>query len=154
MHRCDSASLPAVGVPARAREAVVSEKPSSAPGRRILFVDDEAPIARLAEVMLKSLGNTVTAFGNPADGLAALNADPGAFDLLITDLTMPGMTGLELIRQVREVRPDLPIILSSGYADEVPAETLNGLGIREVLPKPFQMQALGVAVARATGPRQ
>jgi CheY-like chemotaxis protein len=132
----------------------VSEKPNSAPGRRILFVDDEAPIARLAQVMLKLLGHSVTAFGNPTDGLAALNADPGAFDLLITDLTMPVMTGLELARQVREVRPDLPIILSSGYADEVPAETLTGLGIREVLPKPFQMQALGAALARATGSQE
>jgi CheY-like chemotaxis protein len=60
------------------------------------------------------------------------------------------MTGMDLARGVRDVRPDIPIILSSGYADEVPEETLKALGIVEVLPKPFQMQALGVAVARAT----
>jgi two-component system, cell cycle sensor histidine kinase and response regulator CckA len=129
----------------------MSEKPGPASSRRILFVDDEPSIVRLAQVMLKSQGHTVTAFGKPANALAALKADPGAFDLLITDLTMPGMTGMDLARQVREVRPDLAIILSSGYADEVPEETLNALGIREVLPKPFQSQTLRAAIERAAG---
>jgi CheY-like chemotaxis protein len=128
----------------------MSEKPAPAAGRRILFVDDEPSIVRLAQVMLKSLGHTVTAFGKPADALTALQADPGAFDLLMTDLTMPETTGVDLARQVRKVRPDLPIILSSGYADEVPEETLKALGMLEVLPKPFQAQALGTAIARAT----
>ena len=123
---------------------------TAATGRRILFVDDEGSIARLAQVMLKSLGHTATTFGKPAEGLAALKADPNAYDLVITDLTMPGMTGVDLARAIREVRTDIPIILSSGYADEVPEETLKALGIVEVLPKPFQMQALGEAVARAT----
>ena len=101
--------------------------------------------------MLKSLGHAVTTCGKPADGLATLRADPAGFDLVITDLTMPGMTGVDLAREIRQVRPDIPIILSSGFADEVPEETLRALGIVEVLPKPFQMQALGTAVARATG---
>jgi CheY-like chemotaxis protein len=143
--------LPAVGGPSGAGESPVSNKVAApAASRRILFVDDEASIARLAQVMLKSLGHTVATFGKPADGLAALRADPAAFDLVITDLTMPGMTGVDLARGVRQVRPDIPIILSSGYADEVPEETLKSLGIVEVLPKPFQMQALGTAVTRAT----
>jgi signal transduction histidine kinase len=143
--------LPAVGAPSRAGEGVVTEKPSPAAARRILFVDDEASIQRLAQVMLKSLGHTATTFGKPADGLAALTADPAAFDLLITDLTMPGMNGVDLARAARAVRPDLPIILSSGYADDVPEGTLRSLGIAEVLPKPFQMQTLGAAIAHATG---
>ena len=129
------------------------EKPSPAAGRRILFVDDEAAIARLAQVMLRSLGHTATTFGKPHEGLAAVRADPRAFDLVITDLTMPGMTGVDLARGIREVRPDMPIILSSGYADEVPEETLKSLGIVQVLPKPFQMQTLGAAVASATAAR-
>jgi CheY-like chemotaxis protein len=143
--------LPAVGAPSWAEEDPVTEKTTAAAaGRRILFVDDEASIARLAQVMLKTLGHTAVTFGKPADGLAALAAEPGGFDLVITDLTMPGMTGVDLARGVRAVRPDIPIILSSGYADEVPEETLKTLGIVEVLPKPFQMQALGAAIARAT----
>lgn len=145
--------LPAINSPSWAGEGPVTDKPTpvAAAGRRILFVDDEAPIARLAQVMLKSLGHTAATFGKPADGLAALRADPTAYDLVITDLTMPGMTGVDLARGVRAVRPDIPIILSSGYADDVPEETLKELRIAEVLPKPFQMQALGAAVARATG---
>jgi len=142
--------LPAVTAPGRSGKESVMDKPVPAPGRRILFVDDEASIARLAQVMLRSLGHSATTFGKPADGLAALRADPRAFDLVITDLTMPGMTGVDLARGIREVRSDIPIILSSGYADEVPEETLKSLGIVQVLPKPFQMQALGAAVARAT----
>jgi signal transduction histidine kinase len=141
--------LPAVGAPSWAGEDVVTEKATAA-GRRVLFVDDEASITRLAQVMLKSLGHAAVTFGKPADALAALKADPNGFDLVITDLTMPGMTGVELARGVRAVRPNLPIILSSGFADEVPDETLKSLGISEVLPKPFQMQALGAAITRAT----
>ena len=63
---------------------------------------------------------------------------------------MPMMTGLEFARGVRQLRPDMPIILSSGYADDVPEETLRELGIVEVLPKPFQMTSLGAAVSKAT----
>ena len=143
--------LPTVGAPARNGDTAVSDQPRPTSPRRVLFVDDEASITRLAQVMLKALGHTITACATPADGLAALTADPQAFHLLITDLTMPGMTGVELARRVREVRPDLPIILSSGYADEVPADTLAALGITEVLPKPFQMQSLGAAIGRAVG---
>jgi signal transduction histidine kinase len=143
--------LPAVGAPDRAREVSVSDKVATpVVSRRILFVDDEAAIARLAQVMLKSLGHTVTTFGKPTEGLAAFQADPAAFDLVITDLTMPGMTGVDLAHGIRQLRRDIPIILSSGFADEVPDETLKALGIVEVLPKPFQMHALGTAVARAT----
>jgi signal transduction histidine kinase len=141
--------LPAINSPSWAGEAIVSEKPNPSAGLRVLFVDDEASIARLAQVMLKALGHTATTYGTPADGLAALKADPSRFDLVITDLTMPGLTGVELARRIREIRPDIPIILSSGYADEVPEETLKALRISEVLPKPFQMQALGAAVTRA-----
>jgi CheY-like chemotaxis protein len=143
--------LPAVGAPSRPGEDSVTEKTTApAAGRRVLFVDDEASIARLAQVMLKSLGHTATTFGRPVEGLSALKTDPTAFDLVITDLTMPGMTGVDLAKRIREVRADIPIILSSGFADEVPEETLKALGIVEVLPKPFQMQALGAAIARAT----
>jgi signal transduction histidine kinase len=143
--------LPAVGAPARTGDLPVTDSPTATVGRRILFVDDESSITRLAQVMLKGLGHSSSVFGAAADALAALTADPGAFDLMITDLTMPGMSGVELARRAREIRPDLPIVLSSGYADEVPTETLRTLGITEVLPKPFQMQALGAAIGRANG---
>lgn len=142
--------LPAINSPSWTGEVIVTEKRTPSSAQRVLFVDDEAAIARLAQVMLKTLGYAATTCPTPAEGLAALRADPSGFDLVITDLTMPGMTGVELARGIREISSDIPIILSSGYADEVPEETLKALGIIEVLPKPFQMQTLGSAVARAT----
>lgn len=140
--------LPAINAPSWTGEVLVTEKAKPAAGRRILFVDDEASIARLAQVMLKNLGHTATPYGSPVDALTAFRADPQAFDIVITDLTMPGMTGVDLARSIRSVRDDIPIILSSGYADEVPEDTLRSLGIVEVLPKPFHMQSLGAAVGR------
>ena len=145
--------LPAINSPSWTGEVIVTEKPKPLPGKRVLFVDDEASIARLAQVMLKTLGHAATTFGSPAEALNAFRGDPQAFDVVITDLTMPGMTGVDLARGIREARTDIPIILSSGYADEVPEETLKALGIVEVLPKPFQMQSLGAAVGKAGSPK-
>ncbi len=145
--------MPAIGSPSGSGEVNMSEKKSAESGCRVLFVDDEASISRLAQVMLKSLGHSATTFAIPADGLAEFKSNPAQYDLIITDLTMPGMTGVELARGIREISTDVPIILSSGYADEVPEETLKALGIVEVLPKPFQMQSLGKAVTRAVSRR-
>ena len=142
--------LPAINSPSWSGEEARTLAPEPSTGRRILFVDDEASIARLGQVMLTSLGHSATTFGDPAEGLAALQSNPGEYDLVITDLTMPGMTGVELAQGIREIGSKIPIILCSGYADQVPEETLRSLGIVEVLSKPFQMQALGAAIVRAT----
>jgi len=142
--------LPAINSPSWSGEEALTVSPEATSGRRILFVDDEASIARLGQIMLKSLGHSATAFGDPAEGLAALRSHPGDYDVVITDLTMPGMTGIQLAQNIREIGSKIPIILCSGYADQVPEETIKSLGIVEVLPKPFQMQSLGEAVVRAT----
>ena len=142
--------FPAVPAPPAPAAAIASPLPSQGRGRRVLFVDDEASITRLAQVMLKNMGHTVTTFGRAPDALETLRARPADFDVVVTDLTMPEMTGVEFARGIREIRADLPIILSSGYADDVPEDTLKELGIVEVLPKPFNMQSLKDAVARAT----
>jgi len=142
--------LPAINSPSWSGEEALTVSPEATSGRRILFVDDEASIARLGQVMLKSLGHSATAFGDPAEGLAALRSHPDDYDVVITDLTMPGMTGIQLAQNIREIGSKIPIILCSGYADQVPEETIKSLGIVEVLPKPFQMQSLGEAVVRAT----
>jgi CheY-like chemotaxis protein len=92
--------------------------------------------------------HTATTFDKPDEALAHFQTNPNAYDLVITDLTMPGMTGLDLARGIHTTRADIPIILSSGFPDEVTEETMRELGIVEVLPKPFQMQALAEAIAR------
>jgi signal transduction histidine kinase len=141
--------LPAVKSPSWSGELPVSQTAASPISRRILFCDDESSITRLADVMLRALGHTASTFNRGAEAIAAIRANRDGFDLIITDLTMPGMTGVEFARGIRGIRADIPIILSSGFADEVPEETLKELGIVEVLPKPFQLQALAAAISRA-----
>ena len=142
--------FPVVSSPIPVSAPPAPEKPKTVNRRRVLFVDDEVSITRLAQVMLRNMGHTVTTFGLATEALDILRANPDQYDVVVTDLTMPMMTGLEFARGVRQLRPDMPIILSSGYADDVPEETLRELGIVEVLPKPFQMTSLGAAVSKAT----
>jgi PAS domain S-box-containing protein len=133
----------------------VAETPAPAPavprgkGERVLFVDDEVPLALLGRCILEELGYVVESKTSPAEALAAVRADPAAFDLVITDLTMPGMTGTELGRQLLEIRPGLPIILTTGHSGNLTAERVRRLGCRELLLKPLTLQKLGQAVRRA-----
>ncbi|MBK8128278.1 MAG: response regulator [bacterium] len=115
---------------------------------RILFVDDEAPIVRMAEKALRKMGyHIVTSTSSPA-ALELLESDPTAFDLLITDLNMPQLNGLALIERAQEIRPDLPIILASGFSERVTHENCAKYGIREFLMKPVIAKDLYSAIRR------
>jgi len=118
-------------------------------GQRILFLDDEKPLAMLGRSVLEDLGYVVTTSSNATEALALARVDTAAFDLIMTDLTMPGMTGLDFARQILKFRPELPIILMTGYSASLTAERVQGLGLRELLLKPFTVQTLGVAAQRA-----
>ncbi|MET0262636.1 MAG: PAS domain S-box protein, partial [Rariglobus sp.] len=124
-----------------------SEMPRGA-GQRILFIDDEQPLAQLGKSILEELGYQATAVVNVADALERVRAEPDAFDLVITDLSMPGMVGTELAAHFLSIRPNLPIILTTGYAANMTAETVHKLGINELLLKPFSFRSLGVSVHR------
>ena len=116
-------------------------------GQRILLVDDEQPIVRAATQLLTRLGYEVSAHHEVAAALAVFKKDPAAFSLLITDLTMPGMTGLELARRFLAVRRDLPVILVSGFLNETDLAVARDIGITRVLDKPLTLSALGRAAA-------
>jgi hypothetical protein len=118
-------------------------------GERVLYVDDEADLSRLWKRLLEGIGYQVEVFANGTDALEALRARPRAFDVVLSDLTMPGMTGLALAEEVRRLRPDLPVLLMSGYSDGVPEEALASGLLRAVLPKPFSTQALARALREA-----
>ena len=122
-------------------------------GRRVLFVDDESALAELGKAVLEALGYRATACDGAREGLARLRADPAAFDLVITDLSMPGMTGLDLAREIAGIRPELPIILTSGNGTPLPAEIPGSARVRELLPKPFTARSLGLAAHRALAGR-
>jgi CheY-like chemotaxis protein len=116
-------------------------------GERILFVDDEPSLADLGQRRLEMLGYTVAVATTVDKALAMVRADPGAFDLIITDFTMPGLNGVELATAITRIRPDLPVILATGHIDDFPAEVTEAAGIRLVLLKPTSLDDLNRAVS-------
>ncbi len=108
----------------------------------VLFVDDEEDIVKMRGRMLEYLGYTVLSAHSGPEALEIFHRDPAAIDLVITDQTMPEMTGLALARVINGERPDLPIILCSGYSDAVTPEEAMAAGIRRFLAKPLDMRHL------------
>jgi two-component system, cell cycle sensor histidine kinase and response regulator CckA len=117
-------------------------------GERIVFVDDESTIVSLFSLILERLGYRVAGFDVPEEALAAVRADPGAVDLVITDLSMPKMDGPALVRELLAVRPDLPIVMSTGYVGEHDLEMAKRLGVAELVRKPFSRETLAEVVNR------
>lgn len=106
---------------------------------RILFVDDEVSIVQMWKQTLELIGYEVDARANSLDALNIFSLHPEKFDLLITDQTMPNMTGIELAEKIIAIRPGIPVILYSGYNKEVTPEKVKSLGIREYLVKPVAL---------------
>jgi CheY-like chemotaxis protein len=117
-------------------------------GERILFVDDEEPLVLLTQRILVQLGYVVEARALVMDGLDLVRARPDRFDLVITDMTMPVMSGIEFAQRLAQLRPDLPVILTTGYPGGLKLEQIRAMGIRELLAKPPTIRALGTAVHR------
>jgi CheY-like chemotaxis protein len=115
---------------------------------RILLVDDEEPIARLGKHMLEHLGYRVTTCLTAADALNIFFQDPRRFDLVVTDLTMPKMTGAELAQKIRLIRQDIPIILCTGYSGKISRERAVQIGIRDLVVKPMAIRELAQTVRR------
>ena len=115
-------------------------------GERLLVVDDEPVIARVVSEQLRRLGYQVTAVNDPEEALELLADDPDEYDLLLTDLQMPRMDGVELAARVGRLRPALPVVLSTGNRWSVPAATARAAGIREIVDKPFRLEELAQAL--------
>lgn len=115
----------------------------------ILFVDDEPMVAEQARLGLASLGYEVTSRTSSVEALEVFRAAPGRFDVVITDQTMPDLTGLELARQLAVIRPGIPVILCTGFSELVNETTAEEAGIRECLNKPVLHAPLAAAVRRA-----
>jgi signal transduction histidine kinase/CheY-like chemotaxis protein len=118
-------------------------------GERVLLVDDEKPLLIMTAELLTRLGYDPAPFSEPHAALASLEAMPAAYDLVLTDETMPGLTGTALARAARRARADLPIILISGYTSPMLTRMALAAGVREVLKKPVQSRELATALARA-----
>jgi PAS domain S-box-containing protein len=131
--------------PAAPAEAVPVAAP---PGhdKRVLFVDDEEDLVANARRGLARLGYRVTGMTDPGRALKALREEPRDFDVVVTDQAMPGMSGLALARDLLELRPDLPIILCSGFLSDEATRAARAIGIRGVLAKPYGPRALAQAL--------
>jgi two-component system cell cycle sensor histidine kinase/response regulator CckA len=106
----------------------------------VLFVDDEELIVNAVRNMLQHLGYKVTALLDSQEALRLFSADPSQFDLVILDQTMPFMTGEALGEEIMRLRPDIPIILCTGYSDLVTSEEATAKGFREFIMKPFTLR--------------
>ncbi|MFZ5452553.1 MAG: PAS domain S-box protein [Thermodesulfobacteriota bacterium] len=132
-----------------ASSQIEKELPPTPGQERILYVEDERQVAEVGRRLLTHLGYQVTVLTNSRAALELFHSHPQEFDLVITDLTMPQMTGLDLAADFIKVRPDLPIILCSGYSETVSPDAARQLGIREFLSKPVTFANLARAVRRA-----
>ena len=99
--------------------------------------------------LLEQLGYRVTSTVNSAAALAMFRADPERFDIVITDQSMPEVTGLELAKRMAAIRADVPVIVATGYSETVTAENARNLGLRGYIQKPYRLAELDVAVRTA-----
>jgi PAS domain S-box-containing protein len=135
--------------PAAEREgedATKAATPAATPagrGERVLYVDDEDQLVDLVTRMMERMGYNVTGMTRPTEAIDAVRADPNRFDLVLSDLGMPGMSGMDLAEELLRIRPDLPIIITSGYVRAEDARRAEQIGVRDVVMKPNTVAEIG-----------
>ncbi len=129
----------------------VHEAAAPAGNESVLYVDDEAMMSDVGTALMERMGYAVTAETDPAAALRRFRADPRGFDILITDMSMPHMDGDALAKEVLALRPDMPIILCTGYNERISEEKARALGIRKYIEKPIDYNDLARAIREALG---
>jgi CheY-like chemotaxis protein len=115
-------------------------------GQRILYVDDDELLISLVTRKLSRLGYQVTGQDDPRAALAQFLKDPQAVDAVVTDLSMPGLPGFELARELLKARPDLPVVATSGYLRPEDQDTARSIGIAALILKPHTCDEIGTAL--------
>jgi CheY-like chemotaxis protein len=118
-------------------------------GETVMIVDDERALVTLAEETLAELGYEPVGYESSVVALQAFHSEPRRFDLVLTDEMMPELTGTELAREIRQLRPEISIILMSGYCDTQLSERAQAAGVIDVLRKPLVRRDIAEPVARA-----
>jgi CheY-like chemotaxis protein len=116
-------------------------------GQRILFVDDEVALCRSVGRLLGRLGYEVSAHSEVLEALGRFRADPTLWDAVLTDFTMPGMTGIEFAREVHAIAPNIPVVVMSGFSGSWNAESLRPLGIVDLIAKPLSTARVSAVLA-------
>ena len=145
--------LPAIADDTGHRHAMLASSPAlprATIGARLLIVDDEQLLCAFFSEMFGTAGYQVAAYTNPLDALAAFERNPYAFDLVVTDQTMPGLTGKELVTKLHARRTDLPVIMCTGYSEHLDEAKAMALGAAAFLPKPIDMRRLLEVVGQLT----
>jgi len=114
----------------------------------ILFVDDEQSLIELGKNMLEKLGYRVEARTLPVEAIELFKAAPNPFDLVISDMTMPAMTGVSLAKKLMQIRPEIPVIICTGYSEQIDESRAKELGIKGFLMKPFTIRELSKTVRK------
>jgi PAS domain S-box-containing protein len=149
--RLDEGTVFTVYLPTLAEKGVCESKAQKMSGggsERILFVDDEKMLADIGQIILEELGYSVTVCTKSLDALAVFQKQPDAFDLVITDQTMPELTGNDLVRRLLQIRPDIPIILCTGYSSQISGEKATSLGIKGFAMKPLAKNDLAALIRK------
>ena len=121
---------------------MINIQPDDVPSLHVMIVDDEELIANLLKAILINVGCKVTAFGNGVMALEDFVQHPDVYDVVISDLNMPTMKGNQLAEELLKVRPDLPVILCTGYTHDLDVIKLRKLGVRQFLNKPVENKTL------------
>ncbi|MBM0105496.1 response regulator [Steroidobacter sp. S1-65] len=128
---------------AEVSQATAPAAVTSGRGERVLYVDDEDQLVHLVTRMMERMGYKVTGMTRPMDAIDAVRADPRRFDLVLSDLGMPGMSGMDLAEELLQIRPDLPIIITSGYVRSEDERRAEQIGVRDVVMKPNTVAEIG-----------
>ena len=143
--------LPAVGAAAEAPVEAARAAPVQGGGKHVLYVDDDDALVFLMKRLLERRGFRVSAYADAREALAALAADPAGFDLVVSDYNMPALSGLDVAREVRALRADLPVAVTSGYLSEQLRGEAAAAGVRELIYKPDSAEELCATIARLAG---
>jgi len=117
----------------------------------VMYVDDDEALVFLVQRLLRRRGYEVSGFTDPHEAKAALNAAPDCYDLLVTDYNMPGFCGVDLVREARLIRPDLPVALASGYVTAEIEQAAQAEGAQALIHKPNDVEELCATVQRLVG---
>jgi len=114
----------------------------------ILLVDDEEPIVQMEKTILERLGYHITSHTGSIEALEVFKAKADTFDLVITDMTMPNMTGDQLAKELLAVKPDIPIIILTGFSERINKATIETMGVKGLLMKPVVISDMALEIRR------
>ena len=146
--------FPVADVAIDAEQAIRPAESVVTAAKRVIYVDDEEPLAFLAKRVLSRMGHSVEVFTDPKEALASCRAHPQDYDIVVTDLTMPGMSGFDLSRALLAMRPDIPVLVTTGYVRDEDEVMAREIGIREIILKPISVAELGAVFERTFRPPQ